>query len=193
MTFRIQTLLAALAVLGVAESALAQPIPPPRRPVFSNYGNLYAQSTYGYGGYGPYGGLLGAGYGNYGWGGGYGGLGGGLGLNPLMQQQNQMLSQQLSTFNQNLTNFQTFLATGVNPNFPATGHAAVFNNLGHWYSTSGTGGGVGGYGGGLPITGGTAGIGYALPMRGANTATGNGGGAAARTAGTGIPIGGPRK
>ncbi|MFO0805124.1 MAG: hypothetical protein U0791_18615 [Gemmataceae bacterium] len=188
MTFRTRILLAAFAALGWAEAANAQPIAPPRRPTFSTYNNIYSQASTGYG-YGGYGGL----YGGYGGGIGGFGFGGGFGQNALMQQQNLMLSQQLNSFNQNINNLQQFLATGVNPNFPTTGHAATFNNLGHWYSGgSGMGGSV--MGGGF-TTGRTAGIG--MPLAGANN-TGNAGGAAAganqpRTAGTGIPIGGPRR
>lgn len=192
MTFRTRILVAAIAVLGAADAATAQPIAPPRRPSWSTYNNIYSQATMGGGGWGgQYGGLFGGG----GWGGtgggfGYGGFGG---QNALMQQQNLMLSQQLSSFNQNINNLQQFLATGVNPNFPTTGHAAVFNNLGHWYG--GGGGAMGGITGGAFTTGRTAGIG--MPLGGANNA-GNAAPAAAganqpRTAGTGIPVGGVRR
>jgi hypothetical protein len=190
--------LALFALFGfAAEQAVAQPIPPPRRPTFSSYGNIYAQGTLGYGG--AYGGLFGPAYGYGGYGGyGYGGYGNAgwanFGNNALIQQQNQLLTQQLNQVNQNLQNFQTFMATGVNPNFPVTGHAAVFNNLGHWYG-SGSGGMIGGgLGSGMLTTGRTAGIGY--PVGGAGATPGAAGGANAnqpRTAGSGIPIGGPRR
>jgi len=189
MTFRRSLILAALATLGFAEAAAAQPIAPPRRPTFSTYNNIYSQAStgYGFGGYGGlYGGFAGGGWGGGGW--------GNQGQNALMMQQNQMLSQQLSSFNQNVSSLQQFLATGVNPNFPTTGHASTFNNLGHWYS-GGAGGGGGGVMSGGFTTGRTAGIGMPL---GANTKnTGNpaaaaGGANQPRTAGTGIPIG-PRR
>src|SRR5438477_1518246 len=109
MTFRNRALIAILALLGVAvEQAAAQPVAPPRRPTFSSYSSLLypGGGYYGYGFGGP------GGYGGFGWG------GAGAGANALMQQQNLQLQQQLNSFNQNITNLQQFLATGVNPNFP---------------------------------------------------------------------------
>jgi hypothetical protein len=187
MMFSKHAFLTALALAGFAAEVGAQPIAPPRRPTFSTYGNIYAQGYGGYGGgLGPYGGLFNGGFGGQGFG------GQGFGANALMQQQNLMLQQQLSNFNQNIVGLQNFLATGVNPNFPTTGHPAVFNNLGHWYG----GGAGGGMMGGL-ATGRTAGIGMPIGGAGNVGAPGAPGGAGAaaqpRTAGTGIPIGGQRR
>jgi len=222
MTFRIPTL-AALALMGLAaEQASAQPIAPPRRPVFSGYSSLLYPGGgyygYGFGGPGGYGGYGAPGYGSFGYGGygpyagygglGFGGIGGlgfggirggvaGLGLNGAVQAQNMMLAQQLAQTNQNINNLTQFLATGVNPNFPVTGHPAMFNYLGHWYPTlsgGGMGGGMGMVGGAMMGGGGmqrTAGAGYTPPGGGAGG--GAGGNNAPRTAGTGIPVGGARK
>jgi heterogeneous nuclear ribonucleoprotein A1/A3 len=215
MTIRTQVLLAALAMLGFAGESVAQPIAPPRRPIFSSYGSLFSPGGgyygYGYGGPGMmmgggmYGGL-GMMYGGGMYGGGYGGYGGfgwggpgfgrGFGGNGMMMQQNLQLQQQLGNLNQNLANLQTQLATGVNSNIPVTGHGAVFSQYGHWYPSLSGGGMMGGMMGGLmsgKVGRGTAGIGY--PVGGGTSAPpGGGAGAPARTAGTGIPIGqSPRK
>ena len=190
MTFQHKASIAILALLGfAAEQANAQPIAPPRRPTFSSYSSLVSPGGgyYGFGGGGGYGGG-GGGYGNFGYG-GFGNYGGNN--NGLLQQQNLQLQNQLTSFNQNITNLQSFLATGVNPNFPATGHPAVFNNLGHWYGGGGGGGGT--MGGGVGSR--TAGIGYSMggSGSGSNSGAAAAGANAPRTAGTGIPVGGPRK
>ncbi|MDB5306189.1 MAG: hypothetical protein JWO38_391 [Gemmataceae bacterium] len=204
MTYRFSAAAAVAALLGVAaeNTALAQPIAPPPRPTFSGYGAFFRPGLggyYGYGGGGPgYGAYGGFGYGGAGF--GYGGPG--FGAGGLLQQQNLLVQQQLAATNQNLANLQTFLATGVNPNFPITGRGAVYNSLGHWYPPPRAGGGgVGGINGGLGGVGGsiiaprTAGSG--LPLGGGTgggmPGGGAGGAAAGRTAGSGIPLNVPQR
>jgi heterogeneous nuclear ribonucleoprotein A1/A3 len=200
MTLRHPAAIAVLTVLGLAaeNTAVAQPIAPPRRPTYSSYGSLFGPGLGGYYGYGAGGGGYGFGYGfggpafgGFGFGGPGFGFGNGVGFANRFggMQQNMMMMQQMNVMNQNLANLQTFIATGVNPNFPITGRGAVFNNLGHWYPAATTGGMMGGgmMGGGMMgmYGGRTAGSGFPLgggiggPAGGANTA---------RTAGSGIGI-----
>lgn len=190
MRFRIPetAAIAGLLVLAAANTVQAQPVAPPPRPTFSSYYGLFRPGVSGaYLGYGGVGTGLGFGYGYPGIGFGYG-----AGLGAQMRQQNLMLQQQLNLTNQNISNLQTFLATGVNPNLGVTGHGVVFNNLGHWYpSAPNGGGGGGGTGGGIVAPR------SAMPLSGTGGAGGPGamgGGAQAgpRTAGSGIPLG-PRR
>ncbi len=163
MTFRTRTLAAVLGLLaaGSLNVAFAQPVAPVR-PGFS----------------GSYGGLFGYNRGNYYFGNGFGNPGGFQN-----QAQNNMLQQQLNYTNQSIANLQNFLSNGVNSNLPITGHGATFNNLGHWYNNSPTGGGGGGgFGGGLSG-------GRAMPGPGFTSQNGGAGGRLNGTSGTGVPIG----
>ena len=173
MTFRLSVFMAVTCVGFLAHNtALAQPVAPAPRPTFSNYGGLIYPGA-GYLGYGR------------GFGPGYGGAGSGFGFGFNAQQQNAAIFQQLAQTNQNIANLQTFLATGVDPNRSITGHASVFNNLGHWYPYSRFGSGTssfmgGGFGGGLNRP---------SAMSSASRAGGAGNTARPTTAGSGIPLG----
>jgi hypothetical protein len=198
MTYRNSVLFASLMTLGMgAEQATAQPIAPPRRPTFSGYSSLFVPAGGGMFGMGLGYGMGGYGMGGYGMGGGYGRMGMGMGfggVGNMIQQQNMMLQQQLSLTNQTLNNLQQFVATGVNPNYPATGHGAVFNSLGHWYPMASMGGGAGMNRNGLVGSMmNNSRIGQRTAGNGSPVGMGAPGAPASKTAGSGIPVPGGRR
>lgn len=163
MTFRTPAVLAIIAALGLGAGnpAAAQPVAPPR-PSYSpylSYAPSWGNGFYGYG---------------------VGNTWSGRALQfQQAQQQNMLLQQQANLTNQSLANLQNFLAYGINPNLPITGHGSVFNSLGHWYPSARNGGGGGGMVGGYGMS------------RGGVSSLGMPGGTPGgpRTAGSGVPLG----
>ena len=162
---RVRTSAAVLVLAACVGEAAAQPVAPPRRPTFGSYSNMYAP------------------------GGGYYGFG-------ANNAQNALLLQQLNQTNSAVANLQQFMAFGTNPVIAPTGRGATYNNLSHWYPTYrgqgvpfGAAGGAFGAGT-MPARGGL----MNTALMGATTANAiGGGGAAPRTSGNGIPVGGPKR
>jgi hypothetical protein len=112
------------------------------------------------------------------------------------QQQNVLMQQQINQVNQSLTNFQTFAAYGIDPNMGLTGRGATFNYLGHWYPSSryGSGGGGGMMGAPLMASPGLGSFpGSGFPGGGLPGGAAPGGANIPRTAGSGIPVGQPKR
>lgn len=115
----------ALLATGPVSSAVAQPQPPvgPPRPAFS-----------------PYLGLL--------WGGANPAFNYAAIVQPQVQFQQQFgqLQMQMRQNYQNLQTLSNTMAYGINPNLPISGHAAVFNNTGHYFASNPAmrGGSIGG-------------------------------------------------